>query len=256
MSDGKFCDDDFINAVKQSTSIRNLLLNIGLKGAGANYDLAKQRIKKLMLDTSHFTGQGHLKGKTHGWAKKIPLELILIDGVSYGTDKLRKRLIREGIFENKCNRCHGTEWLGVQIPLELEHKNGVVTDNRLENLEILCPNCHALTSTYRGRNIGRVMEFGRHKALKKPCRKRREGSIPSMTTTNVRTCRCGMKIGGRSKSGLCKRCVGIGVGRKVDRPSLDVLKDEISKLGFCGVGRKYGVSDNAIRKWLKRKEEF
>jgi hypothetical protein len=52
---------------------------------------------------------------------------------------------------------------------------------------------------------------------------------------------------------LCRMCCRVGIGRKIERPSLDVLKDEISKLGFCGVGRKYGVSDNAIRKWLKER---
>jgi 5-methylcytosine-specific restriction endonuclease McrA len=65
---------------------------------------------------------------------------------------LRLRLIREGLLESKRNRCQLTQWNGLPIPLELEHKNGIHTDNSIENLELLCPNCHAQTLTCRGKN--------------------------------------------------------------------------------------------------------
>jgi len=68
------------------------------------------------------------------------------------TFKLKHRLIREGILEPKCYRCGLTTWQGLPIPLELEHKNGNPHDNSLDNLTLLCPNCHALTATYRGKN--------------------------------------------------------------------------------------------------------
>ena len=60
----------------------------------------------------------------------------------------------ERIFEPECATCGNTTWQGCPVPLELEHRNGNRYDNRIENLELLCPNCHALTPTYRGRNIG------------------------------------------------------------------------------------------------------
>lgn len=72
---------------------------------------------------------------------------------SYG---LKRRLLREGIFEPRCNKCRGTEWLGEPIPLELEHRDGNPTNNQLSNLELLCPNCHAQTPTYRSRNRKRA----------------------------------------------------------------------------------------------------
>ena len=69
------------------------------------------------------------------------------------TNKIRIKLFREGLKEKKCERCGLKEWQGFGIPLELHHKDGNKKNNDLSNLEILCPNCHALTDTYRGKNI-------------------------------------------------------------------------------------------------------
>ena len=68
--------------------------------------------------------------------------------------KLRQRLIKEGLKLHQCESCLCETWMGQPIPLELDHINGDRWDSRLENLRLLCPNCHAQTDTYRGRNIG------------------------------------------------------------------------------------------------------
>ena len=83
---------------------------------------------------------------------QIPLVSILVKESRYQSNKLRKRLIREGIKQRRCECCGITSWNGKPAPLELEHINGDKQDNRLENLLILCPNCHAQTDTYRGKN--------------------------------------------------------------------------------------------------------
>ena len=87
---------------------------------------------------------------------KIPLSEILVKNSTYQSNKLRKRLIKEGIKLPFCDSCSGYYWLGQPIPLELNHKNGDNSDNTLENLEFLCPNCHALTPSYRGKNAGKA----------------------------------------------------------------------------------------------------
>jgi len=70
----------------------------------------------------------------------------------YQSNKLRIRLIEEGIKEHKCEKCNNTKWLGFLIPLELNHKDGNKRNHELKNIELLCPNCHTLTPNYRGKN--------------------------------------------------------------------------------------------------------
>lgn len=146
-------DKTFIEAVKQSTSIRQILKKLGLAPAGGNYSTIHRRIASLHIDTSHFLGQAHNRGKYHG--PKRPIEDYLSNRAYMQSDKLKKRLISEGIFEHRCSSCKLTEWLGNPMPLELEHKDGNHRNNYLNNLCLLCPNCHTFTPTYRGKNIGK-----------------------------------------------------------------------------------------------------
>jgi 5-methylcytosine-specific restriction endonuclease McrA len=81
-----------------------------------------------------------------------PLEEMLRDGTCHGRWNLKRRLIAAGIKANVCEECGLTEWCGRPIALELHHRNGVGRDNRLENLAILCPNCHSQTENFGGRN--------------------------------------------------------------------------------------------------------
>ncbi len=149
----RWTDEQLKVAVAASFSIAQVLREFGLRPAGSNYEYVKRRIKELGLDTSHFTGSNWLKGKPHPAVRARSMEEILVKNSVYtSTNSLRKRLIAEGYFEPRCASCHLTEWLDQPIPLEVDHINGDRHDNRLENLRLLCPNCHALTATYRGKN--------------------------------------------------------------------------------------------------------
>lgn len=149
-----YTEQDVQEAVKNSTSIRQVLNKIGLREAGGNYACIRKYCTIHNISTSHFTGQGSNKGKYFG--PKRPLsEYLVCNGPYIGSHKLKLRLIKEKIFEHKCYKCNNTFWLELPIPIELEHINGNKKDCRLENLTLLCPNCHAQTPTYRGKNIKR-----------------------------------------------------------------------------------------------------
>jgi Zn finger protein HypA/HybF involved in hydrogenase expression len=233
----RYTIEDFIDAVRNSISISQILKKLRLKPTGGNYKVAKRRIKLLNLDISHFTGQAHLKGKTHNWAKKIPIEEILIKESTYGggSSKIKEKLFKKNILEKKCYKCGLTHWFKQELSLELDHINGDNTDNRIENLTILCPNCHSLTPTYRGRG-----------------KKNKKQKISFRCPKKQYFCKkCSKKITKNTKTGLCLKCA-INANRKVkNRPSKEVLLQEIKENSYCVVGRKYGVSDNAVRKWLK-----
>ena len=138
-------------AVAQNYSIRGALRALGLAPAGGNYETIKKAIREFALDTSHFTGQGHLRGKTHAHSTR-PLKTVLRRGKLENTSRLKRRLLTEGWKQHRCERCGSAQWLGRPIPLELHHNDGDKTNNLLRNLELLCPNCHALTDNYRGKN--------------------------------------------------------------------------------------------------------
>lgn len=143
--------EEFKRLVEICSSIRAVLLGLGLQGAGANYRMANIRIKELGLSTEHWTRKGHLRGKNHNWAKKIPLEDVLSGKTKYTacSSKLKGRLFKEGFLEQRCYECGITDWQGKPISLELEHKDGDSLNNTIENLTILCPNCHSQTNTHR-----------------------------------------------------------------------------------------------------------
>ena len=148
----QYSDDNFISAVKKSISISQVLKTLNLKPAGGNYKTVKRKVEELKLDTSHWKGQNWAKGEKFPNRPKKSLEELLTKNSHTQSHKLRLRLLREGIFEHKCYKCGRKTWNGEEIPLDLEHINGDNTDNMLENLTMLCPNCHAQTPTYRGKN--------------------------------------------------------------------------------------------------------
>lgn len=141
-------------AVRQSKSYRAVLIELGLIPAGGNYDQIKRRIRELEISVDHFTG----KGWNTGWKfdprkPRLTLAEILVSDRPTQSHKLRLRLISEGLKEAKCELCGWCQTApDGRMPLELDHVNGDPDDNRLKNLRILCPNCHSLQPTHRGKN--------------------------------------------------------------------------------------------------------
>lgn len=151
----KYTDNDLIDAVRSSISIRQVLQKLGksLQGGGS-YKQIQLDIARLYLDVSHFLGKGYLKGKSHNFSKKMELEKILVENSPYiCNSSLKKRLLRENKLENICQICRmQPEWNKKELVLVFDHINGNNRDNRLENLRLVCPNCNSQLSTFSGRN--------------------------------------------------------------------------------------------------------
>lgn len=148
----KWTENQFKEAVKNSTSYRQVLKKIGLIEAGGNYEQVKKYIKEFNLDKSHFKGMAWNKGLRGIGKPIIPLEKILVKNSFFQSFKLKKRLFTAGLKPQYCEQCGWAKRTDDgYLPLELDHINSNRHDNRLENLRILCPNCHSLTANHRGR---------------------------------------------------------------------------------------------------------
>jgi Zn finger protein HypA/HybF involved in hydrogenase expression len=154
----RFSREEYENAISSSFSIAEVCRTLGIRSNGGNYNTIHNVIKKYDIDISHFTGQGWNAGLKFKPKPAIPIEEVLVENSYYQSYKLKQRLFKEGLKEMKCECCGLTEWLGKPIALELHHINGINTDNRLENIAILCPNCHAQTDNYRGLNKSAIKE--------------------------------------------------------------------------------------------------
>ena len=131
-----YTENDFIEAVKESKSIAGVLKKLDLRIAGGNYNTVKSYVIKYNLNTDHWKGQG--------WNKDNRLK-------DWGDFKRAGNLKQHLITERGhiCEKCKLDDWLGSPIPLELHHKDGNVTNNKIENLELICCNCHSQTDTWR-----------------------------------------------------------------------------------------------------------
>ena len=205
--------------VEESNSIKEILEKLNLKITGDNYKRLYKKLDEYEIEYSKVRNNS-IKGTIRN---RYDLKDILVENSSYcHLQRLKQRLIKEGLKEDICEICGQSPFHnGKKLVLQIHHINGVHNDNRLENLQIVCPNCHSQTDNYSGGNNTRTHNF---------CEK------------------CGKEISKRAH--LCPKCLG-EKRRKADRPSKEELLNLIKTASFCEVGRMYEVSDNAIRKWCK-----
>jgi Zn finger protein HypA/HybF involved in hydrogenase expression len=151
-------DEQLKEAVATSFSYSEVLRKLKLKFAGGTHAAIKQKVKWLKLNVSHFTGSSWCRGEKYRQTllkrNTRTLEEILVKDSTYQSGaKLKKRLVTAGILKDICCQC-GNEgvWCGQALTLQLDHKNGDRTDHRLENLRVICPNCHSQTPNFAGRN--------------------------------------------------------------------------------------------------------
>ena len=135
MASRRYTDEQVIKFAKEVKSCASLIRKLGLKSAGGNFIHMKKTIQRLKIDTSHWTGQLWSKGqKLKDWKDYTRFNSV------------KRNLIN--LRGNKCERCGLSEWMGMKIPLELHHKDNNHYNNKLDNLMIVCSNCHMQLHNY------------------------------------------------------------------------------------------------------------
>jgi hypothetical protein len=210
------------NAIHGSTSIAEVLEKLGLQAqTGGNYKTFHKYVRLYELDVSALQQAARHKGSYIS-----NLDSVLIKGSGYNKGTLKRRLIKEQLLPYACAVCQISDWQGKHLSLQLDHINGVNNDDRLENLRLLCPNCHSQTATYSGRNRKRSPQ---NKCID-----------------------CGTNVG--RLAARCKSCAGLVIAgkTKIKWPTNEQLLHALETKSYLALSRELGISDNAIRKRLKR----
>lgn len=232
----RYDEDNFKKIVKSSYSYSEVARKLEIK-SGDNINTIKKYIDLYKLDISHFD-----RNKNRLSSIKKPLKDILVKNSTYGRNNLKKRLYKEGLKKRNCEMCgQGEYWRGKYMGLILDHINGIRDDNRLKNLRIVCPNCNSTLDTHAGR---------KNKIYKK-CKM----SDCNNQVKDHRQTFCS-SVCYRKNENNCLTENTRKHTRKVERPPYDQLKKEIEETSYVQVGKKYGVSDNTIRKWIKHYEKY
>ena len=204
--------------IPQCINFTEVLEMLSIPRQGNNSNTLKRLLDENNIDYSHFTGRARVYNNT-----STSISEYLSNRVKITSGKLRIKLLAEGLKENKCEICGITKWLGNPIVCQLHHIDGNNQNNNLENLQILCPNCHSQTENYCGSaNVNKTKYY---------CKD------------------CGKEI--NKGSVYCTICSHKHTRKVKDRPSKEKLLQDFKELkSFVKIGAKYGVSDNAIRKWF------
>jgi hypothetical protein len=233
-----YTEDEARTAIAASKSWAESLRRLGLCSTGGAWRVLKKYAEVWEISTDHFDPDASRLANLK--RRQRPLSEVLVRNSSYPRKNVKRRLLAEGLKGPRCELCgQGEIWRGRPMSMILDHINGVRDDHRLENLRMVCPNCAATLDTHCGRR-------NRIERAKRPCRRCSKEFVPAYAAQRYCSRPCGVRW---------DRSAGRGKpqprARKVARPPYEQLVEEIEATSYLAVGRKYGVSDNAVRKWVR-----
>lgn len=244
-------DEDFIDIVKSSESYSDALRKCGLENKGNNINTIKRRIKLMGIDDSNIPkGSAANKGRTFTCARislENAMKEYLVENSRRGRKEVKKLVLRYNLIPNKCECGIENEWRGIPISLQLEHKNGISNDNRLENLCFLCPNCHSQTKTFAGKKTKKLYKEYDTVEFKNDCK-----ILP------IKLLKEKYKI--HTFKSMKKICEILNINcpkqfrprKVVNIPNKETLKLLIESTSAENIGKQYGISGNAIKKWCNK----
>ncbi len=231
----RWTEDQLREAVAGADSFTEVLRRFELRAAGGNFHQLNVWVARWAISTEHFTHGGDRFAPIRRNA--VPLEKVLVEHSTYKRSLLKQRLYEGGLKARWCEMCgQGEEWRGRRMSLILDHVNGIHDDNRLENLRVVCPNCNATLPTHCGGNRPSAR-------VPRSCALCSEKFRPKYGTQLYCSRSCASRVSQRSR-------------RKVERPPYERLLHEIATSSWSAVGRKYGVSCNAVRKWVQMEQRL